>query len=184
MSKLKIYLAGPAFNPKQRQLTRELELFLENENYMVFSPFRDGIVIKPDDNEKIKRKAFLWNCEKIKEADVILAILDYVGAELFVTSSNKKKIKVNIPDIGTVWELGFAYSNNKLIVGYTKETRKINLMLAVGIDFMVSDISALTDVLENLTTYIIDKKYGYSKYSKKILENTRNKYCNQKLPVE
>jgi nucleoside 2-deoxyribosyltransferase/thymidylate kinase len=181
MQKSQIYLAGPFFNQEQKKLISSLENLLEAEKFVVHSPSRDGTVIKKDDGKEALKEVFDWNLEKMREADVIVAVVDYVGVKLKAQFGDTSK-EISVPDTGTVWEMGYTYALQKPIVGYSPTGEKnMNLMLTIGVDLYCDSEEKLTKALEELQVLIIDKKYGFDKHNDKLFEKLREKYAYKNL---
>lgn len=108
----KVYLAGGWFSPSQEERLYAVKKIIEDAGFSVFFPKEDNLC-PPDADEKQRKASFDGNCMDIKKSDLVVGITDE-------------------RDIGTIWELGYAYAVKKPIV-YFAETlgnRGFNLMLA------------------------------------------------------
>jgi len=134
-----IYCAGPFFNSIQKAWAFEIALGLEEEGFEVCAPvremFKEGSTL---DAEAIFQRNVVW----MRKSDYILVQLDYPlmpEEEILVMPEGKP---INLPDSGTVWEMGFCFALGKPIIGYTYgDVEKINLMLTkslMGIVLMES----------------------------------------------
>ncbi|MFH1500726.1 MAG: nucleoside 2-deoxyribosyltransferase [archaeon] len=92
----KIYIAGKLCSEEERALLEGVDKFCKAEGFDTFLPHRDVGVIAF--KEEIKR-AFKEDVKALDECDFVLAVL------------NGK------PGSGTVWEIGYAYSIKKPIIG-------------------------------------------------------------------
>lgn len=108
-----IYLAGPFFNDTQRDLIGWFEkLEIVDGVPPIFSPRREGIVLKPDSPPKEWEQTFRMNVTAIKVAKFVLAIIDDF-------------------DPGTIWEMGYAYGVGIPTLAYSDVPgRGLNVMLA------------------------------------------------------
>lgn len=105
------YLAGPFFNEEQVELIQFIEGLASDAN-PIFSPMSDGFVLKPDASIEERDQIFQSNVDAIKEASWMLAVIDDF-------------------DPGTVWEMGYAYSDGLPILAYSDVPgRGLNVMLA------------------------------------------------------
>lgn len=172
--KFKTYIAGPFFNPEQKEIIKVVEDLTSRENLHSFSPSRDSIVISATTSKSELRKVFDSNWIAIDDSDLVIAVLDYAGAELFFEKNGSKNI-VSIPDSGTIWELGYAFARNKPIIGYfTKPPQKVNLMLSEGIDAFCVGNSNFSKVIDEIKALIIDQRSGYDTTIRK--EEIKKKY--------
>lgn len=72
---IKIYLAGPFFNEKERHLVETAALILRNQGYEVIVPMEHFIENGEKlTNEERAREVFDYDVEQIRNADCVLAI--------------------------------------------------------------------------------------------------------------
>lgn len=143
----KIYLAGPFFNPIQEEHAKRLARTLEMRGYEIFAPvqqpWKEGSIISP---EYIFKRNLLW----MQECNFALCQLDYPMLSyqtLCICEENQEEPEeenwhkvIQLPDAGTVWEMGYLYALHKCIIGYCAEkTDSINLMLAQCLTGYVKD---------------------------------------------
>lgn len=109
---MKIYLASPFFNAEQLERVKYIEDMCSQLKNKVFSPRLDTLVT-PNSDAKEKQHAFDANLEGILDCDYMLAVTDG-------------------KDVGTMFEVGYAYANNIPILFFaeTLGDRPFNLMLA------------------------------------------------------
>lgn len=145
------YLASPFFNPAQIVVVDKIEQLFKGQNIALFSPRAHpaNSTGKPIDANTAPQ-IFLGNLTGIAEATGVLAVMDYSlpeEEELRIISYAPKYPSVqceateafglksgplNLPDSGTVWEMGYAYGLDKKIVGFTTADPgqgRLNLML-------------------------------------------------------
>lgn len=114
---IKIYLAGPFFNEKERELIEIATKKLRNQSYEVIVPMEHFI----DDgenmtNEEWASKVFAYDLNQITAADCVLAI--YHG---------------HYSDSGTAWEIGFAFAlNTPCIVAHINMDNIASIMPVTG----------------------------------------------------
>lgn len=157
----KIYLAGPFFNPEQVALIRELEKIISP--YQSFSPSRDGKVCPPNASNDIRRDVFMININEIMQCNLIVAVMEWVGDELYQLPYSKVQDtkncsdfednckQVSIPDSGTVFEIAYGYAQGVPTIGvYTKDenAKRANLMLAESM-LGITTVSKLEAVLKD-----------------------------------
>ena len=142
---LKGYLAAPFFNPRQVALVEMLEEAFRHCGVPVFSP-RQQDANKQGGPLDRHRAAVIFeeNFRRMVEADFTLAVADWVmpeEQELRVIKNGhnaytfeKVSPPLNLPDTGTVWEMGAMYALGKKVYIYTERPPEqgLNLMLTQG----------------------------------------------------
>ena len=114
MSTEKIYLASGWFNPTQAEELTQLEKICDDRKWIDLASPRRIFVCPPNAPKEVQDATFDGNLHHIKTADFLI-----------VNTRDK--------DIGTIWEAGYAYSNEVPIVYFCQglpEGAKFNLMLA------------------------------------------------------
>lgn len=133
MEKKKIYLAGGWFTPEmEEEHTRIYNLI--KDKFDVFNPKLESL-ITPDSTKDMMTQTLIGNIEAIKNADLVVVIYDR-------------------KDVGTIWEAGCAYANQKPILYYaeTLGNKPFNLMLAKTGNF-AANMLELAGKLEDTTTF-------------------------------
>lgn len=136
----KIYYAGGWFSPEQEeQHTRIYNLI--KDRYDVFNPKLESLITPGCSSDKMTQ-TLIGNIEGIKNADLVVVLYDY-------------------RDVGTIWESGFAYANNKPIIYYAEHLngKPFNLMLAKTGRF-ASNEEALLKLLEDETSWTFKDVYN------------------------
>ena len=106
-----IYLAAPFFNDAQRELCSFIEAF-ERPDLPIYSPRKDGGVLRPDASNEQRQEIFDSNCSAIFGASWVLAVIDDF-------------------DTGVIWEMGFAWGSSIDMLAYSDVPgRGLNVMLA------------------------------------------------------
>ena len=103
MSK-KIYIAGALFTPGQRGYLERIDKICKEEKFTTYLPHRDAGLFTRADKEA--NHFFERDVKAIDDSDIIIATLN--GLEI---------------DAGTSWEMGYAFSKNKIIIGILEDTR-------------------------------------------------------------
>ena len=110
----KIYLASGWFNPVQAEELTQLEKICDDRSWIDLASPRRIFVCPPGAPKSVQDETFSGNLHHIKTADFLI-----------VNTRDK--------DIGTIWEAGYAYSNDVPIVYFCQGLpagAKFNLMLA------------------------------------------------------
>ncbi len=125
-----IYLAAPFFNDIQTGLCDFIEGF-ETNAQPIYSPRKDGGVLKPDSTNSERLEVFVSNTMSMSTAQWMLAVIDDF-------------------DTGVLWEMGYAHAKAIPTLGYSDvEGRGLNVMLAGSCDLgFVSGRSELETVLQ------------------------------------
>lgn len=143
------YIAAPFFNPVQLELVRRIEQVFENCEVTAFSPrLQHGEKPTPILSREMASKAFGENFVAIERCSHMVAVVDWLmpsNQELRVVSSYEGDMSMphphmfegvspalNLPDAGTVWEMGAAYALRKPVLMLTLRPKgdKINIMLS------------------------------------------------------
>ncbi len=140
----RMYLAGPFFNHEQKLHMQMIEQTLKRNHIQFFSPRIEGGTLKPKASEGARMAILDMNVKGILESTCVLAVLDWLnpsGCEVRLIKSEERQLgyshsthykspPLNMPDTGTVWELGYAYGTKVPVVGFLLErTGKFNVML-------------------------------------------------------
>ena len=150
MIKNKIYFAGPLFSKAERDYNQKLTLKIENIDYQVFLPQRDGAELdKPPyqgTTQSERNKAiFELDVKQVLNCDIFLFVLDG-----------------RVPDEGACFELGIAYSqksqdnSKKHIIGLNTDMRasfinsKLNAMIEGPFDKIFISEKDLIDYLNQI----------------------------------
>lgn len=192
----KAYLAGPFFNPAQVALMLRIELAFCDAGVPFFSPRLESAENKKEGplTDEDADAIYARNVEAIFDCDWMLAIVDWLmpddrevricdtadpafalgeGAVLRPQDPHRRVYgkPLNVPDSGTVWELGFVSALNKVsdnyhlvkgrpemtdkpVVLYTERPleQPLNLMLTrqkAGVKGVLRDVSSLRQFLND-----------------------------------
>ena len=109
----RVYFAAPLFSQAERDYNLKITHILEDYDYQVFLPQRDGY-LAPDlsglNEEEKAKKIFDKDYEEIMAADIFFGILDG-----------------RAPEEGVCVELGIAYANNKRCYGFKTDARSVEI---------------------------------------------------------
>lgn len=138
-----IYIAGPLYTPGDRHFLELIDNICKKHGFKTYLPHRDtGIA---PSNGSITYPYYKADISKLNEAEIVVAILN--GTDV---------------DSGTAWEMGYAYSKNKLIIGIYDDTRVVspkasfNLMIT-STTKIVNSLNELKSILENIKIKEINK---------------------------
>ena len=112
-----VYIAGPLFDDHERNYLESIAEIFETRGYKTFLPHRDAGVVSGEYTQEEKKKIFTTDLNALKQADIIVALL--TGRDV---------------DSGTAAEVGYAFANNKKLIGigetgldfYRNEENRIN----------------------------------------------------------
>jgi len=109
----KVYLASPFFNPEQINVVESLEDVIAKSRCEVYSPMRHGVLktMNPKERAIASKKIFEENIEMLNWADIIVANTDDF-------------------DPGTMFEIGYAFGKNKIIVTFSAKGYGANVMIS------------------------------------------------------
>lgn len=163
----RVYIAAPFFNPAQVAWCEDLEKRLTDVKWEFFSPRlqHDG---KPDmTNPRYAAHTFVQNVRAIDWCNVMIANVDWLlpeGQEVRLLDSQQpmggellfKSGPLNLPDAGTMWELGLAFPRkiygSMAVILVTKacnrEDWKPNLMLANCANAVTATPAAAMELLQ------------------------------------
>lgn len=191
-----VYLAGPFFNPAQTELIADLEITLESRDFPYYSPrIHSGSHLLSEDARRDPaawQPVFQKNYEALLTCGVLLAVTQYAMPRDHKLAICKQegmgfadapyhllpiKTGLEIPDSGTVWEIGAVYMLNMMrqsvmtedprglnpvwvlnqppttVVGYHggPPSNSVNLMLNKSLDHFLVGHEALSDFLDSWT---------------------------------
>jgi len=131
----RIYLASPFFSSDQIDRLLRVSKVLRQMGFKVWSAYEDGIVVSNKSKEEDMEKAFQENIKRIDECELVVGITDG-------------------KDMGTIFEMGYAYAKGKPIIGYAETLRDkpFNLMLARSCYGVAKNLEELRNVLIKFVT--------------------------------
>lgn len=134
MAKPRAYLAGPLFDEGERWFIEKVDALVADLGFETFLPHRDN---PPKVKDNVK-EIFENDKRAIDECDVVVANLNGLTT-----------------DDGTAWELGYAYANQKYLIGLHTDWRArfehevVNLMIETSLNEMTRSLTELKSTLQN-----------------------------------
>jgi len=160
MSIRKIYLAAPFFSLGEIEVCSRIERAAEAKNLNLFSPRQEsgmlqGEVAKNANSIFTNNIAGMQKCTEmlcwmdrvLPKEDCSVRIIQHKGSDLEWEILSPPLTQ---PDIGTVWEMGWAFAQRKYLTLFTTRDRgdgKLNLMLTECVDHVVHGFEELDDYL-------------------------------------
>lgn len=149
------YIAAPFFNEAQLHLVRCIEQVFDQEGVLAFSPrLQHGEKPEPIKSRDQARQVFDENYHAIVACTSMLAVVDWMNkAGESIRSVTERTLytpegrefdhvsgPLNLPDTGTVWEMGAAFALQRPVIMYTQRPRtaKLNIMLTESCRGMVA----------------------------------------------
>lgn len=108
MDQKKIYIAGPdVFMKNAKEIGERYKQICTKYGFIGLYPLDNEVTGKNLSKPSLSAKIFKANCAQIRDADCIIANLnDFRGYGM---------------DDGTAWEIGYAYTFGKYIIGYSDD---------------------------------------------------------------
>ncbi len=131
-----VYLAAPLFSQAECDFNRKLRDLIISEGFLVFLPQEDSNNIHVEKNRQ--EIIFNKNLAALDSSDIVVAVID--GADV---------------DSGTAWEIGYAYSKGKPVLGLKTDFRTlgiegtVNLMIERTI-VLCTSVSELLNRLKSM----------------------------------
>lgn len=164
MTTPRIFIASPLFNPEQIAIIEKIEELLTKAGYTYYSARKhsgsDRLTTEQKRSLKNWDPVFESNVQGLDECTVMIAVLEYALPEkqrlsLVVDEEDMERgtaineiTTLELPDAGTVWEMGYHKAQNKIVIGFhTDRAKHLNLMLTHGCDAMVKGFDQLEEFL-------------------------------------
>lgn len=160
----KVFIASPLFNEPQIEIIKQIEQLLTDNEF----PFYSARLHSGSDKLTAEQKRSLvnWdpvfesNVQGLDECTVMIAVLEYalphreypahIAMGLLDSpqeepfGSGTSFTPIELPDAGTVWEMGYHKAQNKIVIGFHQDKAKhLNLMLSHGCDAMIKGFDNL-----------------------------------------
>lgn len=131
-----VYIAGPFFNDKQKELIQRIEYTLEEYGMQYFSPRSEGVLVEMTPEEKEKQMEIIYNSniQHMKDCKCMIAVIDDW-------------------DTGTVFEIGYAKALNKPVFTLSDCDYGLNVMIRQAVKSHNIDV-------ENLVINILQHFYN------------------------
>lgn len=177
-----VYYAAPFFNSEEMSVMHHFQhIATPHPHLRVFYPYEASLEDQGNIQDKgARRKVYLKNEQALihnseliawidrkqldgKQVQLCKRVLQDEGGEQLVYEwvGNGRELKQ--PDLGTVWEMGFARARGKTIAAFTlQEEGKLNLMLTESVDIVLHGWNELETYLAlphsmDVQQYIRDK---------------------------
>ena len=181
----KVYLASGSLNDDQKRVISELEILIEGIGCELFSPSRDGITINRDSTPRDWNQVLKENVTKLEWCSIVVAATDGVSVKSQIggyyndfTSAWKGILRPQLGgevvseiesglsrilarDVGTVWEMGYAYGSGKTIVSYSDKGYGQNVLVTESVLAHCTCMNELRDVLlelKKVDPYLINEE--------------------------
>lgn len=137
-----MFIAGPLFSQAELDFNLKVDEHLRKHGFETFLPQRDAGKLDEflaKEGERAYRTLFERDLEGLDRADVAVAILD--GPDV---------------DSGTAFEVGYAFSKGKPVIGFKTDMRvfareeEVNNMLAQGVRKIVENFDDLLAALNSI----------------------------------
>jgi nucleoside 2-deoxyribosyltransferase len=170
-----LFIASPLFNPFQHGIIGRIEDLCIAKGIEFYSARKDSEPFVPKGEDKKNPdawdKVFQNNEEGLQACHIMIAVLGYAlpenqkfGLATGVDHSFEHGVRmadfkhVEIPDSGTVWEMGYFRALGKPVIGFhpTRRADDINLMLTHGCDGLISGWDSLTDFFTERVAFDYD----------------------------
>ncbi len=135
MSINRVYIAGPLYTDGERWYLERVDDLCRQLGFETYLPHRDAGLGMAD--EYSIERCFRMDVENLDQCDLIVAVLN--GWDV---------------DSGTAWEIGYAYSRGKPVLGIHEDTRiyslnaDMNLMIVRSIEIVDSKDNLRDRLLE------------------------------------
>jgi nucleoside 2-deoxyribosyltransferase len=164
--KPKVFIAAPFFNSGQVAVVERIEQLCEKNGLPFYSARLHAGTVPPEKKKDPTawKPVFANDVQGIHDSDFLVAVLDYKfpnedgGLYVHEPGFVDDAFPIEIPDTGTVWEMGYAFSIGRPVVGFTlRSVEKLNLMLMLGVRGIVEGYEHLDTFLhgERKVTYPI-----------------------------
>ena len=130
--KPRVFIASPLFNPAQIAIIRDIETLLAENDFSFYSARLHSGSDKLTPEQKRDLRAwdpiFESNVQGLDDCDVMIAVLEYAfpdGQQLVLqdrrgldAGADSIDTVLELPDAGTVWEMGYHQAQGKLVLGF------------------------------------------------------------------
>jgi nucleoside 2-deoxyribosyltransferase len=133
----KVYIGGALFSPSERINLESIDSLCKELEFLTYLPHKDGGLFIRDDNNSAS--FFIADRDNLDTSEIIIAVLN--GTDI---------------DSGTSWEIGYAYSKQKTVIGYLEDirifnpNRQLNPMILNSLNHLTNNIESLREILKTL----------------------------------
>jgi nucleoside 2-deoxyribosyltransferase len=167
---MKTYIAAPLFNESQIEIISSIEQILSSRGIDYYSPrIHSGSHLMNDEDRKNTdawKAVFDSNVKALYDCEIMIAVLEYAMpkdrclALICWYMAGKYRMymrewkEIELPDTGTVWEMGLFKALNKPVIGYhTNEAKQMNLMLTHSCEGFIKGLDQLEKFVRIDTSY-------------------------------
>lgn len=161
---MRIYIASPFFNEEEIDRVKKMEIVLESRGYDVYSPMRDGVILKPDATPEERLATYKENIEEVMKCDLLVAIVATrdtgTSVELGVKIGQWEKTRElyleiydHDPEVLTANELSMLEQETPRIITFSDTDRSVNVMLLGAVLKHISnwaDINGYMDYIDEV----------------------------------
>ena len=132
-----IYIAGPLYTSSERLLLEHIDAVCKQKSFTTYLPHRDAGLFIADESSTLP--FFQRDRDELDNVLLVIAVLN--GSDI---------------DSGTSWEMGYAYGNDKPIIGFLDDIRvyeplkQLNLMITNSVTNVVNNLEQLATALDSL----------------------------------
>jgi nucleoside 2-deoxyribosyltransferase len=160
--KPKVFIASPLFNKPQVEIIHRIESMLAASGFEFYSARMHSGSADMTPEQRKDPKAWdpimASNLRGLDECEAMIAVVEYAmpkGHNLCLHRSaelgkSDKPLRVELPDAGTIWEMGYHRAQGKPIVAFhsIKQPDQLNLMLSHGICGVVTGWDDLAQFIQ------------------------------------
>jgi nucleoside 2-deoxyribosyltransferase/predicted secreted protein len=141
-SQYRVYLAAPLFSEPERAYNLSVAGRMRDNFFEVFLP-QEASDDSDTRNKEEQVRIFSENLRALKNADIIVAIID--GADA---------------DSGTAWEMGFAFAHGKQVIALRTDFRRVGMHEQVNLMLEESSkvVSSTIELLESVKSPLIGNR--------------------------
>ena len=134
--RMNVYIAAPFFNPAQLATVQHIEHAL-NGVCAYHSPRSVSTLKDIPESERREHivRTFVGNIDRLDWCTHMIAVIDD-------------------RDIGTIWEMGYAYAKGKKVVSYSGHGYGLNVMLSESVIFHCINIDQVVPALSEQLSFV------------------------------
>jgi nucleoside 2-deoxyribosyltransferase len=168
MNKPRVFIASPLFNGPQHAIIDSIEklLGLYGFDYYSARQHSGSDKLSAEDKKDLRKwdPVFQSNLDGLDECRVMIAVLEYALPEdkrMYLCTGEEdgpgfnvlSSQEMELPDAGTVWEMGYFRAQGKIVIGYhTDKAKHLNLMLSHGCDALIKGFENLDNFISGEAT--------------------------------
>ena len=166
-----LFLAGPFFNEEQCARSERLETECRLRDLPFYCARIHAARAGKDSPKELRQRIFKEDVRYLDRSGLVLANLDWafpdneIAVKLtakegtlldmcdgYLTGNPVDISTIHIPDVGTMWEIGSAYTSGIDVIGYTTyPERPVNLMITESLNGFLRGWDEITSFLDGIT---------------------------------